>query len=873
MHYFTCCISPFRSARNWLPWLVSGIFLLGSTSLQAQSPWKVLHYTETTGYNHNTKSQSLAMFNSWASSYNFTVTNDDNGAEFSSLANLQQYAVVVFSNTSGNSGLDATQRANFEAYIAGGGSYLGIHAATDTYRHSSANGGSKGTWDWYAENVAGASVQENPNHTSSSHNNTMTKQATGHPTLANVPASWNKTEEYYYWENGYLNSSFTELLRVGQTGSNSYDAPRRMAHCKTLPGGGRAFYTALGHAASNYTSDQNFKNLIRDALVWCANVSQGSGGSGNTGTGTAATVTGDLMTWHDVVITFDGPQASETGSPNPFMDYRLDVTFQQGNQTYVVPGYFAADGNAANSSASAGNLWRVHFRPPSTGTWTYTASFRQGTNVAVAASPTAGSPVSFNGTSGTFSVSPTNKTAPDLRAKGTLEYVGERYLRFKGSGEYFVKAGADAPENFLAYYEFDNTVDQGGSSNSLTSTSSYTIGSLTFNFAGDGLHHYAAHAQHYNNGDPTWQSGKGKNIIGAINYLSSTGANVFSFLTMNINGDGRDVYPHVNYNGGAGSQADRLKYDVSKLAQWEVVFSHAETKGMYLHFKLSETENDDLLDGSFTIGNERKLYYREMIARFGHHLALNWNLGEEYGGSNGSINPFKVSVEGYCEYIRSIDPYNHPIVLHNWAGKENVRFDPHAGNANALHGISLQQDINTIHSKTVNYVNMSQNAGHPWIVANDEQGPAGIGIDPDVQNNNNQNTARSNVLWGNLMGGGAGVEYYFGYSRFMDDLESESWEARANMWQYNKHALNFFNNYIQFWLMEPSDALIGNNNNSNSRFCLAQPGEAYAIYLPTGNASFSLNMGSYTGSFDVKWYDPRNGGVLQNGSVTSVSGG
>ena len=60
---------------------------------------------------------------------------------------------------------------------------------------------------------------------------------------------------------------------------------------------------------------------------------------------------------------------------------------------------------------------------------------------------------------------------------------------------------------------------------------------------------------------------------------------------------------------------------------------------MYLHFKLQETENDDnkagkngskevpeSLDGG-DLGIERKLYCRELIARFGNNLALNWNLG------------------------------------------------------------------------------------------------------------------------------------------------------------------------------------------------------------------------------------------------------
>ena len=38
---------------------------------------------------------------------------------------------------------------------------------------------------------------------------------------------------------------------------------------------------------------------------------------------------------------------------------------------------------------------------------------------------------------------------------------------------------------------------------------------------------------------------------------------------------------------------DKLHYDCSKLDQWQVVFDHAQARGLYLHFKLQETENDD----------------------------------------------------------------------------------------------------------------------------------------------------------------------------------------------------------------------------------------------------------------------------------------
>ena len=43
-----------------------------------------------------------------------------------------------------------------------------------------------------------------------------------------------------------------------------------------------------------------------------------------------ATVSGELKKWHRVTVTWTGPMASETGNPNPFRNYRLNVTFTHG---------------------------------------------------------------------------------------------------------------------------------------------------------------------------------------------------------------------------------------------------------------------------------------------------------------------------------------------------------------------------------------------------------------------------------------------------------------------------------------------------------------------------------------------------------------
>ncbi len=259
----------FNSVRTLFLVLYFGV------SVFAQDTIKVLHYTETTGYDHNTRQVSRLLFERICDSltastpYVWSLEHTDNSTVFDNLSSLQKYSVVVWSNTSGANGLTAIQRTNYEQYVNGGGNYLGIHAAGDAYRHSTSNGSNTGVWDFYAEYLAGCSVQENPNHTSANHNNNMS-HVVSHPILSGIPAPWNKTEEYYYWENGYINSTFTELLQVASTGANSYDVARMMAHYKVHTWGSRSFYTALGHDTSNYTADTSFERLLKNALYWCA---------------------------------------------------------------------------------------------------------------------------------------------------------------------------------------------------------------------------------------------------------------------------------------------------------------------------------------------------------------------------------------------------------------------------------------------------------------------------------------------------------------------------------------------------------------------------------------------------------------------------
>ncbi|PHS05798.1 MAG: hypothetical protein COA78_15010 [Blastopirellula sp.] len=577
-------------------------------------------------------------------------------------------------------------------------------------------------------------------------------------------------------------------------------------------------------------------------------------------------VSGELKTWHKVTLNLNGPYAHEKdNSPNPYTDYRLTATFTHEDGTnFIVPGYFAADGNAGNTSAESGTTWRAHFAPNKTGTWSYTLSFQEGELAALNSNAVSKPVTPYDGKSGSFTIAKSDKQGRDLRAHGQLKYVGKHYLQFAGSGKYFLKVGADAPETLLAFADFDNTI--AGNANKAP------------------IKTWSAHTKDWKTGDPTWGDGKGKGLIGAINYLSGKGCNAFSFLTYNAGGDGDNVWPFIQ-------REDKLHYDCSKLDQWGTVLEHGTARGMYLHFKMQETENDDhkkghnpggsvpeSLDGG-NLGSQRKLYCRELIARFGHNLALNWNLGEE----NTQTNNQQLAM---INYIANLDAYDHNIVVHTFPNEQDKVYQALLGEKSKLTGVSLQNSsLETTHAHTVKWVAASAKSGKPWIVAFDESGSAAHAQCPDLGYKGfdgkdstgkyvyTQHKVRKQTLWGTLMAGGAGCEYYFGYKFAENDIVCEDWRSRDQSWDYCRIAIGFFHdNQIPFWEMKNEDALVGNPDHGVSKFCFAKSNDTYLVYLPEGGSS-SLDLSGAKGEYDVQWFNPRTGGELNAGSVTQLKGG
>jgi hypothetical protein len=557
-------------------------------------------------------------------------------------------------------------------------------------------------------------------------------------------------------------------------------------------------------------------------------------------------ISGDLIQWHKIALLITGPGSGENDSINPFLRYRLNVTFTHQQEKFVVPGFYAADGDAAETGADHGDKWKVIFRPDNYGLWNYTISFREGTDIAVSDEPEAGQKIFSDGIQGQFTILPADDKNQDSDTGGRVAYTGDYYLHYSGTGKPFLKGGADSPENFLGYQDFDGTYYGGWNDTARQGEAE----------PDKSLHRYEPHEKDWRTGDPSWRNGKGKGIIGALNYLSSKGINSVYMLTNNVGGDGKDVFPWTTYN------SDFTRFDVSKLEQWEIVFDYMDKLGMMCHFVTQENENQLMLD-SGRLGLNRKLYYRELIARFSHHLAVTWNMGEENGVSswNKSGQTGQQQRE-MANYFKTHDPYQNFVVIHTHSGEDDRnRILSDLLGFPSLDGPSLQTNPDITHTETLKWRRLSGQKGRKWVVCSDEIGPADTGAKPDAYDPMH-NSIRHEVLWGNLMAGGSGVEWYFGYNYPNNDLTCEDFRSRENLWTQTNFALQFFKEYIPINTMIPADSLV----QPEGVYCMASPAGLYAVYIPEF-AECTLHVAKGNSIYYTGWYDPVRGGEMTAGDT------
>ena len=211
---------------------------------------RILVFTKTTGFRHDSIPAGVETFERLGLAHGFAVEASE-GVHAFRKDRLARYDAVVFLSTSGDV-LDEEGREALVGYMDGGGSWLGVHGASTT------------EYDWpYFGELVGAWFDQHPAIQPA----VMRVEDDRHPATAHLGTTWARTDEWYAFRRN-PRADVRVLLSVDETGyeGGTMGTDHPIAWCREF-GGGRSFYTALGHGDEAYR-DVPFQQHLLGALNW-----------------------------------------------------------------------------------------------------------------------------------------------------------------------------------------------------------------------------------------------------------------------------------------------------------------------------------------------------------------------------------------------------------------------------------------------------------------------------------------------------------------------------------------------------------------------------------------------------------------------------
>ena len=235
-----------------------GCMQSGPAGPQAPSQFKILVFSKTTGFRHDSIPDGIAMIRNLGAQNQFAVDTSEDASVFSD-ANLANYKAVVFLNTSGDV-LNDMQKSAFQRYIQASGGFVGIHSASDT-EHG---------WPWYG-GLVGAYFLDHPAVQPA----TIKIEDATNPSTSFLGTAWRRTDEWYNFATNprgtvHVLAALDESTYSG--GSMGTDHP--INWCQTYQGG-RSWYTAGGHTMEAY-AEPLFQQHVLGGIQYAAGTVPGN---------------------------------------------------------------------------------------------------------------------------------------------------------------------------------------------------------------------------------------------------------------------------------------------------------------------------------------------------------------------------------------------------------------------------------------------------------------------------------------------------------------------------------------------------------------------------------------------------------------------
>jgi uncharacterized protein len=218
---------------------------------EANAADRVVVVTVTEGFRHDSIETAELVIAGIGRRLGFEVTFARHEADLASALSpqaLRSVKLVMFVNTTGELQLPA--RETLLEWIAAGGSFIGVHSASDTWHE----------WPQYIE-MLGGEFDHHPDQTT----RTIFVENAAHLATASLPAPHDLFEEFYILKN-FDPNRVSMLLSLHTSPEDSVNGFFPLAWTRTY-GNGRVLYTALGHRIDVWTSEW-FQQHLTGAIAW-----------------------------------------------------------------------------------------------------------------------------------------------------------------------------------------------------------------------------------------------------------------------------------------------------------------------------------------------------------------------------------------------------------------------------------------------------------------------------------------------------------------------------------------------------------------------------------------------------------------------------
>lgn len=234
----------------------------------------VLLFSKATGFRHSEAIDAAKpMFAQLAQKNNWFLYETEKGGVFNP-AQLAQFQVVIFNNSTGRVLNDEQQKA-LEDFVENGGLLMGIHGSGDDSHH----------WDWYEKNLLGTKFSHHP-IAHQLQEAAVTLQPLADSTLwQGLIPQWSHTDEWYVFFDQPAQKGFTEVYRIDgesidPSGNIFFVKDKNFGMGKAHPvawykviGKGKTFYTSIGHTKQAF-EEKPFIQLLENVIRWQVQVAR-----------------------------------------------------------------------------------------------------------------------------------------------------------------------------------------------------------------------------------------------------------------------------------------------------------------------------------------------------------------------------------------------------------------------------------------------------------------------------------------------------------------------------------------------------------------------------------------------------------------------